>query len=229
MRPVRGGGSRERQGGWVWPWKGCLMSMSTSGEWGDDVGNVVYASGWGLMVSLNNGKCQCCNITALGTSAQMMETLMGIAYWGRAGVKTCEDFRRECVARQMAYGEVWDATYFFLKKEAQGVSAILGWYPMINEYVGWWGDLFLGKVVGKLLCRWKYVKSFDLCRVLHAVECVRRGWWGVGDELHDRMYKCTEWPPIVVEGECEGLSEYARKVDVSLEVWHDLPCLWGAG
>ena len=83
--------------------------------------------------------------------------------------------------------------------------------------------------MGKLLCRWKYVKSFDLCRVLHAVECVRRGWWGVGDELHDRMYKCTEWPPIVVEGECEGLSEYARKVDVSLEVWHDLPCLWGTG
>ena len=199
------------------------------GDWGDDVGNVVYASCWGLLVSLCNGGCQCCNITGFASSAQMMETLMGIAYWARAGVGTLEDFRRECVARQMAYKDVWDSTFSFLKKEACGVRAILGWYPMINEYAAWWGDLFMGKVVGKLLARWKHVDDFVLGRVLHAVECLRRGWWGVGDEIHDKMFQCMEWPPRVVDGEvvggCEKLAEYARQVEVPIEVWQALPCL----
>ena len=91
---------------------------------------------------------------------------------------------------------------------------------MINEYASWWGDLFLGKVVGKLLARWKHVEDFVLGRALHAVECLRRGWWGVGDEMHDKTFQCMEWPPRVVDGEvvggCEKLAEYARQVGFRL-------------
>ena len=80
----------------------------------------------------------------------------------------------------------------------------------------WWGSCCVGG---------------SMSSTLHVVECVRRGWWGVGDEMYDKMYKCTEWPPRVVdgavEGGCERLAEYARKVEVSLDVWHGLPCLRG--
>ena len=83
--------------------------------------------------------------------------------------------------------------------------------------------------MGKLLARWKHVDYFVLGRVLHVVECLRRGWWGVGDEMYDKMFQCMEWPPRVVDGEivggCEKLAEYARQVEVPIEVWRRLPCL----
>ena len=208
-------------------------TMQNKGDWGDDAGNVVYAAGWGLLVALNNGKSQCCNITSLASSAQMMETLMGIMYWARAGLGTLEEFRAACVARKMGQTEVWDSTYLFLKKEARGAETLLGWYGGLDEYLCWWGDLFSGNVVGVLLARWKYVKHFLLERVLHVVECVRRGWWGLEDELRDKMYLCTVWPPRVVDGRLVGgvekLAEYARLVDVPIGVWQQLPCLAEAG
>ena len=65
------------------------------------------------------------------------------------------------------------------------------------------------------------------------VECVRRGWWGLEDELRDKMFLCTVWPPRVVDGRLVGgveeLAEYARLVDVPIEVWLHLPCLAEAG
>ena len=154
---------------------------------------------------------------------------MYIAFLGRGGVKTWEQFEGECKAREMAYEDVWVATYQFLRKEAQGVQAMLGWYPILDEYVGWWGDLFLGKVVGKLLYRWKLRKSFNGNRVLHAVECLRRGWWGIGDELCDRMYNCADWPPLLVDGDCKGLVEYGREAGIPGSAWRELPCLKGNG
>ena len=208
-------------------------TMQAKGDWGEDQGNVVYAAGWGLLVALNNGKAQCCNITSRASGAQMMETLMGIMYWARVGLGTLEEFRAECLTRQMGQKEVWNSTYRFLKKEALGAETLLGWYGGVDEYLRWWGDLFSGSVVGGLLDRWKYNKLFLLERVLHVVECVRRGWWGLEDELRDKMFLCTTWPPRVVDGELvggiEALTEYARQAGVPVEVWLSLPCLADAG
>ena len=92
--------------------------------------------------------------------------------------------------------------------------------------------MFAGSVVGELLDRWKYNKLFIVERVLHVVECVRRGWWGLEDSLRDKMFLCETWPPRVVDGELvggrEALTEYARQTGVPVEVWLDLPCVGAA-
>ena len=83
------------------------------------------------------------------------------------------------------------------------------------------------------MARWKHVEHFLLTPVLHVVECVRRGWWGLGDEIYDKMFLCEIWPPRVVDG-CviggmEALVEYAHQAGVAIEVLLRLPCLAEAG
>ena len=130
---------------------GWGATMQDKGAWGEDMGNVVYAAAWGLIVALCNGGRRCCNITGFGSSAQMIETLMGIMYWARAGVGTLGEFRRECEMRKMGHLSVWEPTYSFLRKEARGADTLLEWYPILNEYLCLWGGPVLRENGGEAL------------------------------------------------------------------------------
>ena len=194
---------------------------------------MVYAAAWGLLVALNNGAAKCCNLTSVATGAQMIETLLGVMYWARMGVGALQEFRAECVRREMGQMEVWDSTYWLLRREAKAAATLLDWHGGLEEYLRWWGDLFSEVGVGGLLVRWQLRKNFVVEPVLHVVECVRRGWWGLEDSLRDKMYLCETWPPRIEDGEVvgglEALEGYAQLTGVPIDVWLGLPCLEDVG
>ena len=220
--------ARKRQQDLLAAWGATLQS---DGDWGEDQGNVVYAAAWGLLVALNNGVAQCCNITNTTNSGQVLEMLMGVMYWARRGLGTLEEFRAACVSRKMGQMEVWDSTYHLLRRERRAAATLLGWYDGVDEYLRLWGELFAETGVGGLLDRWNLKRTFVAEPVLHVVECVRRGWWGLEDSLRDQMFQCETWPPRIEDGRLvgglEALEEYAWQTGVPMEVWLGLPCLEG--
>ena len=218
--------ARKRQQDFLAAWGATLQS---GGEWGEDQGNVAYAAAWGLLVALNNGAAQCCNITSTANSGQTLEMLMGVMYWARRGLGTLDDFRAACVSRELGQVEVWESTYNLLRREKRASSTLLGWYDGVDEYLRLWGELFSDTGIGGLLDRWATKKTFDAESVLHVVECVRRGWWGVDESLRDRMFACEVWPPRIEDGwlvgGVEALEKYAWQVGIPTDVWLALPCL----
>ena len=115
--------ARKRQQDHLAAWGATEQS---DGKWGWDQGNVVYAAAWGLLVALNNGAAQCCNITNTTNSGQVLEMLMEVMYWARCGLGTLEEFRAACASREMGQMEVWDSTYQLLRRERRAAATLFG-------------------------------------------------------------------------------------------------------
>ena len=147
------------------------------GDWGRDWTNVIYTVVWHHLCSECTGDYFKAKIlTSMKKGGDMVEMTFGLMYLVEKNHATFEEFREDCDAKQLSWGDDQYAdAWIFLGERRTWLSRLCTWRETLEDIVKGWHDLLRVHCVGTFGA-WTTNKTFDGPRIANAYECLRLGW-----------------------------------------------------
>ena len=162
--------------------------------WGTDNGNVCYATAWANVLEAGDAHGMTIKyITGFESSGNVVELLFGLMYLADMMPEmSAAEFYAHCAEKELSWAkhDCWEPTYKFLVDNVAVLKKLVLWRSALEAYV----CAFQKLLEHSAFTRWTTNATWDVKKILSAVDCLRMGWPAQPDLL-DAFYRHPLPPP----------------------------------
>ena len=155
-----------------------------TGRWGQDIGNVTYATAWHHMLQeADTTRWHVCRrITARVASGNVIEILFGVIYLYDRNIQTLPEFAELARERHLnCYEDVYASTFLLIQRNVENFRWVAQYRFALETYVwGWrhllfdarseWGAIFAQYNINATWNPKEILFAFEVMRMGHAVD-----------------------------------------------------------
>ena len=151
------------------------------GRWGDDFGNVVYATAWHhLLQEADTARWPTCRkISARIPSGDVIEILFGVMYLSDRNFENFPQFVKHATIdrRLECYKDVYHSTFDIIEHNKENFKLVTQYRTALETYVyGWRSLLFHAQSEwGTIFAQYRHKGTWDANEILIAFEVMRMG------------------------------------------------------